>query len=73
MPSVLADALEDVLAPAAHAAQRADERDRPVVEAQRRVGDEQVGVEGVARAEAVAVGAHAVRAVEAEQLRHGGS
>ena len=48
-----------------------DQRDRPVVEAERRVGDQQIGVEGVARAEAVAIGAHAVRAVEAEQLRAG--
>ncbi len=42
----LGDAFVDVLAPAAHAAQRADERDRPVVEAQRRIGDQQVGIEG---------------------------
>ena len=48
---------------------RADERDRPVAETERRVGDEQVGVERVTRAQAVAVGAHALRAVEAEELR----
>src|SRR5207244_9616630 len=64
-------ALVDVLAPAAHAAQRPDQRDGAVIEAQRRVGDEQIRVEGELAAQAVAVGAHAVRAVEAEQLRAG--
>ena len=49
--------------------QRADERNRAVVEAQRRIGDEQVRVERELVAQAVAVEAHALRAVEAEQLR----
>src|SRR5262249_1122674 len=54
-----------------HALEGADERDRPGVEAERRVGDEQVRLEGVALAQAVTIGAHALRAVEAEQLRAG--
>src|SRR5947209_5919756 len=49
-------------------AQRSHQWDGAGVEAERRVGDEQGRVEGVAGAEAVALGAHAVRAVEAEQL-----
>ena len=67
----LGHALEDVPAPAAHAAHRPDERDRPVEEAQRRVGNQQIGIEGEAVAEAVAVGTHALRTVEAEELRAG--
>src|SRR5205807_10223499 len=67
----LGHALVDVPAPAAHLAQLADQGDGPVGEAGGLIGDEQVRVEGVARAQPVAVGAHAVRAVEAEQLRAG--
>ena len=65
----LGDAFEDVLAPAPHAAQWPDDRDGAVVEAERRIGDHQVGIERIARAETVAVETHAVRTVEAEQLR----
>src|SRR5262249_6574364 len=65
----LGNAFVDVLAPASHAAQWADDGDGAVVEANRRIWNEQVGIERVASAEAVAVEAHAMRAVEAEQLR----
>ena len=49
----------------------ADEWDRPLVEALAGVGDEQVRVEGVEHPQPVALGAHPLRAVEAEQLRAG--
>ena len=65
----LADAFVDVLAPLAHALQAADDRDSAVVEAHGVVWHDEVGVEGVTRADAVALGAHAERAVEREQLR----
>src|SRR5262245_2490567 len=68
----LRDPLVDVLPPPAHAAELADQRERPVVERQGRVRDEEIGVERVARAEPVAVRAHALRTVEAEELRGGG-
>src|SRR5262249_15266831 len=60
------NAFEDVPPPASHAAQGADERDRALVEAETRIRYEQIDVEGVARAQAVAIRAHSVRAVEAE-------
>ena len=45
------------------------QRHGAVIKAQRRIGNEQFGIEGVARAEAVAIQTHAVRTVEAEHLR----
>src|SRR5205823_3970497 len=61
--------LEDVLAPPAHALERANKRNGTVVEAQRRIGNQEIAVEGVERAETVARRAHPVRTVEAEELR----
>src|SRR5262249_9566461 len=65
----LRDALVDVAAPAAHVAQRADQRDGPGVETEARVRHQQGGGERGAPAEALAVGAPAGGAVEAERLR----
>ena len=48
------DALVDVLAPAAHALERPNQWDGAGVEAERRVGDQQVRVEVVSLAEAIA-------------------
>jgi len=71
-PEGLPDAFEDVLAPLAHAAKPADDRDGPFVERDRRVGNEQVRVEGVTAAEPVAVRTHPLGAVEAKELRRRG-
>src|SRR5262249_54112332 len=65
----LRDALEDVLAPPSHSFVRPNQRNRSVIEAEVRVGDNQIGVEGVFGTETVAFRAHSVRTVEAEQLR----
>ncbi len=64
-------ALVDVPAPAAHALDATDQWHRSVPQAERVVGDQQVRLEGVALAQAVAIGAHPLRVVEAEELRAG--
>ncbi len=71
MPSDLGDALINMTPPAAHAAQFADEWDRSIGETERLIRDQQARIEGEARAQTVTVGTHAVRAVEAEELRTG--
>ena len=65
------DALIDVATPAAHVAPGADEFDRTLGEREIGIGDETLRIEGVDFAEAVALRAHALRAVEAEKLRAG--
>ena len=65
------DPLEEVPPPLAHLLDRPERRDRAVPDRERRVGDQQVGVEVVADAQAVARQAHPLRAVEAEELRAG--
>ena len=57
--------------PLAHLLDRPERRDRAVPDRERRVGDQQLGVEVVADAQAVARRAHPLRAVEAEELRAG--
>src|SRR5262249_40908597 len=47
----IGDSLEYVLAPSPHSTHRPDDGDSPLEEAQRGVGDEQVGVEGIAGAQ----------------------
>src|SRR5262245_59160849 len=65
----LGDAFVDMPSPASHDAQRADERNRPLRETQRRIRNEQVGIERVACAQAVALGANSLRRIETEKLR----
>jgi len=65
----LRDAVVDVPPPAADACQLADQRDRPLRDGQRRIGDDAVQHEIVPHAQAVAVGTHPLRTVEAEELR----
>ena len=65
----LGDAGVDVPLPAAEVVPGADELDGAGGERLRRIGDELRGVEAEHVAQAVARGAHALRAVEAEQLR----
>ena len=57
--------------PAAHLAPRADQLDAALLERTARIGNSRSGIERVNLAQAVALGAHALRAVEAEQLRAG--
>ena len=61
--------LEQVPPPLADLLDRPERLDRPLPDRERRVGHEQVGVEVVADAQAVAGEAHPLRAVEAEELR----
>ena len=61
----------DVPPPAAHVAPTSDQLDAALLKRLGRVGDQQRGVEGVDLPQAVALRAHALRAVEAEQLRAG--
>src|SRR5262249_45554537 len=61
--------LVDMLPPAPHTAHAADERERAIVEGERWIGDEQFRVERMTDAQAIAIGAHAVRAIETEKLR----
>ena len=63
------DALVYVFPPTAHALHAADNRDGAVEERDRRIGDQQFGVKSIARAQAIAIGTHSLRAVEAEELR----
>ena len=65
------DALEEMPAPPPDLLDRPQRCDRPVPDRQRRVGDQQIGGEVVADAQAVAGQAHPLRAVEAEELRAG--
>ncbi len=67
----LGHALVDVPPPATHLAHVADQRNRTREKAQIRIGNEQVGVKRVARAQPVAVRTHPMRAVEAKELRTG--
>ena len=66
---ILRDRFEDVLAPFPDVLDRAQRRDRPVPHRERRIGDQEAGVEVVPNPQAVAGRAHPLRAVEAEQLR----
>ena len=67
----LGHALEDVLPPSPHAPHAANQRNRPVEKAQRRIGDEQLGGEIVSGAKAVAIQTHSLRTVETKELRAG--
>ena len=65
----LRHAVIDVPPPAPEILPATDQRETSLLEVQRRVGNEQAGIEGVEFAQAVAFVAHALWAVEAEQLR----
>ena len=61
----------DVPPPAAHLAPRADQFDAALLERSARVGNQPLGIERVDLPQPVALGAHPLRTVEAEQLRAG--
>ena len=61
--------LEDMLAPLADFGDLAERLDSSFPDRERRVGDQQIGIEVVANPKAVTRRAHALRAVEAEKLR----
>ncbi len=65
-PQGFGHAVVYVLAPAAHAPERPHQGNGTLVKTQGRIGNEGIRIEGVARAEPVAIQAHALRAVEAE-------
>ena len=67
----LGDAVIDMPSPAAQIAPRADQFDRALLERAAAVGNQTIRIEAVDLAQAVARQAHALRAVEAEQLRAG--
>ena len=63
------DSLQNVLAPLADRTELAEDRDRPLLDRQRVVGNQTLLHEVEPHAEPGAVGAHSLRTVEAEQLR----
>ena len=65
------DALVDVASPAPHVLPRSEQFNAASFETERRVGDQPGDVERVDLAQTVAFQAHALRAVETEQLRTG--